>query len=241
MSKQLHIVHLYPNEMNTYGDRGNIITLMRRAEWGGLEPILHFHHPGQKFPDQADLLFGGGGQDSAQSNIQRDILAIGPRLQELASAGVPMLMICGMYQLFGHRFITHEKTAIQGISIFGLETRATKHRLIGNLAVETKEFGTLYGFENHSGQTYLNASQAPLGKTIRGNGNNDHDGHEGARIHNIVGTYMHGPVLPLNPQLADWLISTAAHRLNISYKPTTNKELSSLIIAARANAKTRNY
>src|SRR6266568_5994625 len=105
MSKQqLHIVHLYPDEMNTYGDRGNIIALTRRLEWYGYEPVLHYHHPGKPFPKQAQLLFGGGGQDSAQSEIQQDILAISDELHRLAAANVPMLMICGMYQLFCHRF-----------------------------------------------------------------------------------------------------------------------------------------
>lgn len=212
MSKQLHIVHLYPDEMNTYGDRGNIVTLVRRAEWYGFEPVLQYHHPGKAFPAQADLLFGGGGQDSAQSDIQQDILVLGEKLHHLAEAGVPMLMICGMYQLFGHRFVTHTGADIKGIGIFDMETRATKHRLIGNIAVTSKEFGMLYGFENHSGQTYLAAGQRPLGKVMRGNGNNDQDKLEGARRDNIVGSYMHGPLLPLNPQLADWLLLTALRR-----------------------------
>lgn len=213
MSKQLHIVHLYPNEMNTYGDRGNVITLMRRSQWHGYEPVIHYHHPGKPFPKQAQLLFGGGGQDSAQLETRDDLLKIGDQLRSLAEAGVPMLMICGMYQLFGHRFITHDNQEIKGISIFDLETRATKRRLIGNVAVQTNDFGILYGFENHSGQTYLAPNQPPLGTVIRGYGNNQRDKHEGARRQNVVGSYLHGPVLPLNPQFADWLILTAAHRL----------------------------
>jgi CobQ-like glutamine amidotransferase family enzyme len=212
MSKQLHIVHLYPDEMNTYGDRGNIITLLRRTEWYGFEPVLHYHHPGKPFPKQAELLFGGGGQDSAQSEIQQDILVIGDKLRQLTEAGTPMLMICGMYQLFGHRFVTHSNEEIKGIGIFDIETRATKHRLIGNIAVESKAFGTLYGFENHSGQTYLGAGQQPLGSVLRGNGNNDQDKLEGARRDNIIGSYMHGPMLPLNPRLADWLLLVALQR-----------------------------
>lgn len=239
MSQTLHIVHLYPDEMNTYGDRGNIVTLMRRAEWHGLEPMLHYHHPGKPFPEQAHLIFGGGGQDSAQSNIQTDILVIGNKLHELAKQGVPMLMICGMYQLFGHRFITHEKEEIQGIGIFDLETHATKHRLIGNLAAETADFGTLYGFENHSGQTYLTPGQKPLGTTIRGNGNNDTDKLEGARTNNCIGTYMHGPVLPLNPRLSDWLIATACNLAYGSWTPSTIDD--SYAQLARTAAKNRTY
>lgn len=240
MSKKLHIVHLYPNEMNTYGDRGNIITLTRRAEWHGLQPVVEYHHPGTAFPRRADLVFGGGGQDSAQSNIQEDILVIGNELHKLANAGVPMLTICGTYQLFGHKFVTHQKQDIKGISIFDLETHATKHRLIGNLAVEADDFGVLYGFENHSGQTHLAAGQPPLGQVTRGNGNNERDKHEGARVHNVLGTYMHGPVLPLNPHLADWLIETA-------YSMAYGAELASTSVdnhyatMARAAAKDRHY
>lgn len=240
MNKPLHIVHLYPDEMNTYGDRGNILTLVKRAEWHGFEPRVHYHHPGQPFPGKVDLVFGGGGQDSAQSNIQEDLSRIGDRLKALAEQHVPMLVICGTYQQFGHRFITHEKEVIEGIGIFDLETRATKHRLIGNLAAETDAFGTLYGFENHSGQTYLGPTQAPLGATIRGNGNNDKNKTEGARTHNVIGTYMHGPILPLNPTLADWLIATAAE---VAYgeKPQLTELDDEFVLLAREAAAHRKY
>jgi len=240
MTKQLHIVHLYPNEMNTYGDRGNVITLARRSQWHGYEPVIHYHHPGKPFPKQAHLLFGGGGQDSAQLATRDDLLNIGDRLRDLAQNGTPMLMICGMYQLFGHRFITHDQQEIKGISMFDLETRATKHRLIGNIAVRTEEFGDLYGFENHSGQTYLAPGQSALGTVTRGNGNNQHDKHEGARLNNAIGSYLHGPILPLNPRLADWLILTAASQ---AYGDDTlpNKIDDSYVQLARQAAKNRSY
>jgi CobQ-like glutamine amidotransferase family enzyme len=234
--KQLHIVHLYPDEMNTYGDRGNIITLTRRAEWYGFEPIVHYHHPGKPFPTSAQLLFGGGGQDSAQVEIQKDILAIGDRLHKLVDQGVPMLMICGMYQLFGHRFITHDKKEIKGIGIFDIETHATKHRLIGNIAVTTKEFGMLYGFENHSGQTYLGKGQRELGQVVRGFGNNDQDKLEGARRENVIGSYMHGSMLPLNPKVADWLILMAlqkAHGIDALELPIDDQYAEAARLAAR--------
>jgi CobQ-like glutamine amidotransferase family enzyme len=237
--KQINIVHLYPNEMNTYGDRGNIITLMRRAEWHGYEPVLHHHHPGSPFPVKADLIFGGGGQDSAQSDIQNDVLVIGDALRQLANNGVPMLMICGMYQLFGHRFVTHEKEEIEGIGILDLETHATKKRLIGNLAVKTKDFGILYGFENHSGQTYLGQGQAPLGSVIRGNGNNAHDKREGAIKNNVIGCYLHGPLLPMNPLLADFLIGAASRNLYGSFSPKNIND--KFVQLARSTAKNRRY
>jgi hypothetical protein len=237
--KQINIVHLYPNEMNTYGDRGNIITLIRRAEWHGYEPVLHHHHPGKPFPEEVDLIFGGGGQDSAQSNIQNDVLVIGDALRQLAEDGVPMLMICGMYQLFGHRFITHEKQEIKGIGILDLETHATKKRLIGNLAIKTKDFGILYGFENHSGQTYLGKDQPALGKVIRGSGNNAHDKHEGAIRNNVIGCYLHGPLLPMNPLLADFLIGTAVRNLYGDFVPKIIDD--KFVQLARSAAKNRSY
>lgn len=215
---KLHIVHIYPNEMNTYGDRGNLLTLQKRAEWLGLEPVLHYHHAGQEFPREADIILGGGGQDSAQSDIQVDILRQGALLNKLCEDGVPMLMVCGTYQLFGKRFVTYTGEEIQGIGIFEIETIGGDKRMIGNVAVKTDNWGTLYGFENHSGQTTLDQIQRPLGRVIKGGGNNGQDGTEGVRTNNVIGTYMHGPVLPNNPQLADWMIWVAARRKNVSFE-----------------------
>ncbi len=236
---KLHIVHIYPNEMNTYGDRGNLQTLVKRAEWHGLEPVVHYHHAGQMFPRRADIVLGGGGQDSAQAVIQEDILRIGDRLHMLADDGVPMLMVCGTYQLLGKRFVTQDGQEIKGIGVFDVETFGSPKRMIGNIAIETEDFGTLYGFENHSGRTVLGAGQAPLGKVTRGNGNNGDDGTEGARTHNAVGTYLHGPVLPTNPHLADSLIILALqyHQLDVKLKPIDD----SLAEQARANAAGRKY
>src|SRR6185369_8268913 len=156
---KLHIVHIYPNEMNTYGDRGNLLTLKRRAEWHGLEPVIHYYHVGDALPKQVDIMLGGGGQDSAQGAIQDDVLRIGDELHTLVNADVPMLMVCGTYQLFGNRFVTNDGQEIKGIGVFDVETIAGMKRLIGNTAVETEDFSTLYGFENHSGRTYLKNDQ----------------------------------------------------------------------------------
>ena len=208
----LHLVHLYPDEMNTYGDRGNRLTLLQRARWRGLDPVVHFVGIGDDLPAETDLVLGGGGQDSAQADIQADVLRKGDRLHELVQAGVPMLMVCGTYQLLGRRFRTHEGTEIAGIGVFDVETVGGDRRLIGNAAVQTEEFGTLYGFENHSGRTVLGAGQRPLGRVLRGNGNNGEDGTEGARTVNAIGTYLHGPLLPANPVLADDLLRLALER-----------------------------
>jgi len=236
---KLHIVHIYPNEMNTYGDRGNLLTLKRRAEWQGLQPVIHYYHAGDVFPKEADIVLGGGGQDSAQGAIQDDILRIGDKLHALVDKGVPMLMVCGTYQLFGNRFITHDGQEIKGIGIFDVETIGGPKRLIGNIAVETDDFGTLYGFENHSGRTVLLGDQKPLGAVARGNGNNGDDKTEGARTQNALGTYMHGPLLPNNPQLADSLLILALQYQGTDVKLRQLDD--TLVTQARQNAVTRKY
>jgi len=236
---KLHIVHIYPNEMNTYGDRGNLLTLKRRAEWHGLQPVIHYYHAGDVFPKEADIVLGGGGQDSAQGAIQDDILRIGDKLHALVDKGVPMLMVCGTYQLFGNRFITHDGQEIKGIGIFDVETIGGPKRLIGNIAVETDDFGTLYGFENHSGRTVLLGDQKPLGAVARGNGNNGDDKTEGARTQNALGTYMHGPLLPNNPQLADSLLILALQYQGTDVKLRQLDD--TLVTQARQNAVTRKY
>jgi CobQ-like glutamine amidotransferase family enzyme len=235
---QLNILHLYPNELNTYGDHGNALTLKKRIEWHGLEPVIHYHHPGGPLPKQVDIVIGGGGQDSAQADVQNDILRIGGQLHKLSESKVPMILICGTYQLFGHRFVTHQGEEVKGISIFDLETIGGAKRMIGNVMVKS-EFGILFGFENHSGQTFLGKKQAPLGKVKRGNGNNGKDKTEGAKTNNVFGTYMHGPFLPNNPQFCDELIRMAATNRGIELQPKQIDD--SLSIQTRAAARRRSY
>ncbi|MGH7156584.1 MAG: type 1 glutamine amidotransferase [Candidatus Saccharimonadales bacterium] len=236
--KQLHILHLYPNELNTYGDHGNRLVLMRRIEWHGFEPAVHYHHPGGSLPKKVDVVVGGGGQDSAQADVQNDILKIGGQLHKLSEDNVPMILICGTYQLFGHRFITHNGKEVKGIGIFDAETIGGDKRMIGNVMVKS-DFGVLFGFENHSGQTFLGGGQAALGKVLRGGGNNGKDKTEGARTNNVFGTYLHGPFLPNNPQFCDELIKLAAQN---RYGEFTPKEIDdSLSLAARSNARRRHY
>jgi CobQ-like glutamine amidotransferase family enzyme len=236
---KLHIVHIYPNEMNTYGDRGNLLTLTKRAAWHGLEPVVHYYHVGDQLPKDIDIVLGGGGQDSAQSDIQNDIRNVGDQFHTLAQKGVPMLMVCGTYQLFGNRFITHDGQEIKGIGIFDIETVGGTKRLIGNTAITTKDFGMLYGFENHSGRTYLRDKTQALGRVTRGNGNNGEDKTEGTQVHNAIGTYLHGPLLPNNPALADGLIRLALERKGAQFKPGYPDDRLSLL--ARQNASKRNY
>lgn len=217
--KLLTIVHLYPEQMNIYGDWGNVLTIMKRAQWHGYQPKVVAHHPGKPFPKNADIIIGGGGQDSGQSKVQDDLLAISDELHTLADKQVPMLMVCGLYQLFGHFFQTAAGERIQGISVFDAETFGGPERLIGNVVTETP-FGEMIGYENHSGLTVLADDQPALGRVMKGAGNNGEDKTEGAIYKCVFGTYLHGSLLPKNPQFADALVEAAAFYRYGSFEPT---------------------
>lgn len=208
-SKKITILQLYSHDMNIYGDWGNVLVLKRRLEWHGYEPEVIQYNPGDIFPENVDIIVGGGGQDSGQDVVQADLLSIAPKIKKMADAGVPMLFICGLYQLFGKFFKTQDGHVIQGIGLLDIETHAGPERLIGNTIVKSSQFGELIGYENHSGQTYLGKDASALGQVIRGAGNNGQDGSEGARYKNVIGTYLHGSVLPKNPQLAEFIIEQA--------------------------------
>lgn len=221
MSQKKHsvkIMHIYPREMNMYGDRGNVLTIIRRLEWHGYSANLVEHHPGKVFDDQVDIIIGGGGQDSGQSVVQDDLVKIGDNLHKLADQDVPMLMVCGMYQLFGRFFKTASGEKIPGISIFQAETHAGPERLIGNVVTESP-FGELIGYENHSGLTLLDDDQPALGKILSGKGNNGEDRTEGAIYNHVYGTYLHGSLLPKNPELADALVEAAVVHSGQIFEP----------------------
>jgi CobQ-like glutamine amidotransferase family enzyme len=198
--------------MNMYGDWGNVLTLKRRLEWRGYHANVVEYNVGDAFPDDVDIVVGGGGQDSGQTRIGDDLTRIGPALKKLADEGVPMLVICGLYQQFGHFFKTKDGATIKGIGILDIETHGSDVRMIGNIITRSDEFGDIVGYENHSGQTALGSNAAPLARVVLGAGNNDHDGHEGARYRNVIGSYLHGSLLPKNPAIADFLIREAIQR-----------------------------
>ncbi|MGB8384156.1 MAG: cobalamin biosynthesis protein CobB [Dermatophilaceae bacterium] len=202
------LVHLYPREMSIYGDLGNTRCLASRIRRHGYDVVVHQHHPGMPLPPDPHLFMGGGGQDSGQSRVEADLAAIADRLRGLAADGVPMLMICGMYQMFGHAFITSEGVELPGLGILDVTTRGQSTRMIGGIVLDT-DFGEVVGFENHSGATVLGPGQAPFGRVRAGHGNNGSDGTEGARTNNVIGSYLHGPILPANPRVADGLIAAA--------------------------------
>lgn len=206
------ILQLYPRDMNIYGDQGNVQVLTRRLEWYGYTPQVISYNVGDTLPAKADIVIGGGGQDSGQEKIHADLLKIGPTLQQWATDGTPMLVVCGLYQLFGHSFRTLNNVVLEGIGILDVETFGTNERLIGNIVTLSETFGEIIGYENHSGQTFLGENVKPFATVVRGAGNNSKDGHEGALYKNVIGTYLHGSILPKNPAVADFLIKTAVKR-----------------------------
>lgn len=205
----VRLVHLYAAEMNIYGDNGNVQVLRRRLEWRGIPVAVERVGVGEPIPRDPHLVLGGGGQDAGQAVITADLASKAAGLRAMAADAVPMLLICGMYQMAGHRFVPFDAPALPGAGVLDLETVAGPTRLIGNIVVDSPEFGRLVGFENHSGLTTLGPTARPLGTTAVGQGNNGTDRSEGARVGEVVGTYLHGPVLAKAPALADHLLRAA--------------------------------
>jgi CobQ-like glutamine amidotransferase family enzyme len=214
---EVRLLALYPEQMNIYADRGNIVFLQRRSEWRGIRFRYTAAGPGEGFePAEHDLIYIGGGQDRDQVLVAEDMLR--SKRDAIASAvddGAALLAVCGGYQLLGHRYQLG-KQSIPGLGIADLETvRAPGPRLIGNVSIEV-DLGegrrVLAGFENHGGRTHLGPSAEPLGRVLHGHGNNDRDGLEGVKRLNLIGTYLHGPLLPKNAWLADRLIALAIER-----------------------------
>ncbi len=211
----LRVCALYPDLMNIYADRGNLIVLRRRCEWRGLGFRLRSAGLGEPLePGTADLYYIGGGQDRDQALCARD-LAERKRdvLRAEAARGAVVLAVCGGYQLLGHEYELGGET-LPGVGLVDLRTvRAQGPRLIGNAAIEVElspgQRRVLAGFENHGGRTHLGPDARPLGRVLSGHGNNGTDGQEGVRSGNVIGTYLHGPLLPKNAWFADWLIETA--------------------------------
>jgi CobQ-like glutamine amidotransferase family enzyme len=213
----MRLLALYPEQMNIYADRGNILFLQRRCEWRGILFSYAAAGPGEGFePQEHDLLYIGGGQDRDQVLVAEDMLRT--KRDAISSAvedGAALLAVCGGYQLLGHRYQLGERS-IPGLGIADLETvREPGPRLIGNVEIDADLNGTrmvVAGFENHGGRTYLGSEATPLGRVLHGHGNNGRDGLEGVRRLNMIGTYLHGPLLPKNARLADHLIALALAR-----------------------------
>lgn len=217
--KTINLLQLYPKDMNIYGDWGNTLVLKRRLEWHGYHVNMLSYDPGDVFPEDVDLIVGGGGQDSGQGKIGDDLMSIADKLKDLAEDDVPMLLICGLYQQFGHFFKTREGVTIPGIGLLDVETHGGDERMIGNIVTSSDELGMIVGYENHSGVTTLGPNAQSFGHVIKGAGNNGKDETEGARYRNVIGTYMHGSLLPKNPAVADYLIEKAVTRKYGEFNP----------------------
>jgi lipid II isoglutaminyl synthase (glutamine-hydrolysing) len=206
---KLVIGYLYPDEMNIYGDTGNIIALQKRAEWRGIQVSVKKIGLGKKLEKgEADLYFFGGGQDESQFKVAKDLVLNKKQLIKEIERGVPLLSICGGYQLIGEYYKPQKGPKLTGLGIFRAHTLGGPKRMIGNIVISTM-FGDLVGFENHSGKTYLEKDATPLGMVKKGFGNNGEEKTEGCLYKSAIGCYMHGSLLPKNPKLADWLIKKA--------------------------------
>ena len=206
---KLIIGHLYGDLMNIYGDIGNIIALKKRAEWRGIEMVIKMFSIGNKLnKGDVDLFFFGGGQDQQQEAVARDLKSKAKVIKAEIERGVPLLSVCGGYQLLGEYYKPHKGPKLLGVGLFPAYTLASYDRMIGNIVIESI-FGKLVGFENHSGKTHLKRGALPLGMVKKGFGNNGKDITEGCIYKNAIGCYMHGSLLPKNPKLADWLLKKA--------------------------------
>lgn len=243
---QLTIGWLYPQLMSTYGDRGNILVLQKRCEWRGIETTIVpiDQTTSDKEIEKLDLLFGGGAQDREQEIVMKDLMKKKKAIKELIERDIPALFVCGAPQLMGTYYEPAEGKRIDGLGIFDMVSKhpgKDKPRLIGNvvarvIANEVKQSQSInmglprrhaprndviVGFENHGGRTYLGKDVQPFAKVVKGFGNNGEDGTEGVMYKNAIGTYLHGPLLPKNPAIADYVIAKA---LEMKYKKEINLE-----------------
>jgi CobQ-like glutamine amidotransferase family enzyme len=211
---KIRVGHLYPDYLNIYADRGNIAVLDRRVAWRGHELHLRAIGIGDEIrAGEHDLLYVGGGQDREQALIAPDFAAKADGLRAAIDAGAAVLAVCGGYQLLGRFYRDRHGAELPGAGVLPLHTVAGETRMIGDVLLECElEPGrrqTLAGFENHAGRTVLDADAKPLGRVVAGFGNDGQSGFEGCRVGRVVGTYLHGPLLPRNPWFADWVLAQA--------------------------------
>ena len=209
---ELRICHLYGDLMSIYGDRGNVLTLRRRAEWRDIAVSVETVSAGDHLdPERFDVYFFGGGQDAQQDIVAEDLAGPnGSALREAVASGAAVLSVCGGYQLLGHYYRPFEGPELKGVSVLDVHTVAGRRRFIGNVLADGEQ--PLVGFENHSGLTYLGPEAKPLATVVVGAGNNGEDHTEGAMQGRVIGTYLHGSLLPKNPWLADRVIGWGLER-----------------------------
>ena len=216
MTTRIRLCHLYPDQLNIYADRGNIAVLRSRAERRGYELEMIGVGVGEALAPECDLIYLGGGQDREQALIAPDLAR---RTEEISAAledGAALLAVCGGYQLLGRGYRDRTGVEMPGAGVLPLETVAGEGRMIGDVSIECEldpgEMLTVVGFENHGGRTLLDPGAVPLGRVVHGFGNDGESGFEGCRLGKAIGTYLHGPLLPRNPWLADWLLGQALAR-----------------------------
>jgi lipid II isoglutaminyl synthase (glutamine-hydrolysing) len=217
----IEIVHLYPDLLGTYGDRGNVVVLESRLRWRGIDVAVTPVERGGALPRSADIIFMGGGQDRAQELVAPELVALAPDLAEAAADGAVVFAVCGGYQLLGTYYRTPDGD-VPGLGLLDAWTETGPDRILGNASVRCSIDGidgSLVGFENHGGRTHLGPLAEPLGTVLAGRGNNGVDRTEGAVQGNIIATYLHGPVLPRNAWFADVLLARAVVRHGIELAP----------------------
>ena len=244
---EIRVAHLYPEYLNIYADRGNIAVLSNRAAWRGIGVVVEPVSVGEALePGAHDLIYVGGGQDREQARIAPDLASKGAAIREAVDGGTAVLAVCGGYQLLGSFYRDRGGAELPGAGLFPLHTVAGERRLIGDCLLECElehgEKHTLAGFENHAGLTRLDAGAEPLGRVVAGFGNDGASGFEGCRVGTAIGTYLHGPLLPRNPWLADWLLARALkHALGVAPDleplPDGLEQEAHLVSAARARSR----
>jgi lipid II isoglutaminyl synthase (glutamine-hydrolysing) len=211
----LVIVHLYPRLLRTYGDRGNVLALARRAEWRGFDARIDDVDIGEPLSPDANLVVLGGGTDRVQEIIGADLAGRRQELEDAGARGAVILGICGGYQFLGRRYVTPDGHSIDGLGLLDVETVASARRIIGKVHVRASLWDRKFdmvGFENHGGRTTLGPSAAPLASVVRGGGNDGRTGTEGAVQGTFIGTYLHGPAIPVNPEFADTVLARALEK-----------------------------
>jgi hypothetical protein len=206
------IAHLYPDLLRTYGDRGNVLALARRAEWRGFAVRVDAVTRGDRLPPDADVVFIGGGTDRVQEIIGADLRSRASELRDAVARGAVVIGVCGGYQFLGRRYVDANGVPIEGLALLDVETVAGSERIIGNVRAHASVGDAtfdLIGFENHGGRSTLGPGATPLATVPRGQGNNGLDRTEGAVQGRVIGSYLHGPVLPVNPALADAVLTMA--------------------------------
>lgn len=211
--RTLRIAHLYPELLNLYGDGGNILVLRKRLEWRGIGcEVREVHIDDRPSFSDVDIAFIGGGSDREQRIVCEHLLAERSELAAYVEDGGVLAAVCGGYQLLGHSYLMGDEK-VEGLSLVDLYTDRGSPRLIGNIAIESRiSAQPIVGYENHGGRTHLGEGVEPLGRVVHGHGNDGESGYEGCLYKNIVGTYIHGPLLPKNPGVADYLIGRALER-----------------------------